>query len=95
MLIISALNIWSMNKRSGAQSLWYTMKGYADHGWKVHFLTSNSYDPTFQSLHNNIHITCIGSKLNRLISLKHLRFFIRPFWWIYFQIGMIVYGFRI
>ena len=95
LLMISALDIWSMKKKSGAQSLWYTIKGYADNGWRVYFLTSSNYNPSFYNLHKNIHIINLKSKLNRFKSIKHLGFFIKPIWWLYFQIGMIILGWRI
>jgi glycosyltransferase involved in cell wall biosynthesis len=95
LLMITALDIWSMKKKSGAQSLWYTIRGYADNGWRVYFLTSNNSDSSFHNLHKNIHIINLNSKLNRFKSIKYLRFFINPIWWLYFQIGMIVLGSRI
>jgi len=39
-LVISALNVWSMGNKRGAQSLYQTLWGYAKRGWEVHFLTA-------------------------------------------------------
>ena len=41
LLVISGLDIWSMGKGKGAQSLYQTLAGYAGSGWQVHFLTGN------------------------------------------------------
>ena len=40
-MVISALDLWSLGEKIGAQSLWKTLEGYAKEGWDVYFITSN------------------------------------------------------
>lgn len=78
-----------MGEKKGAQSLWYTLKGYADRGWHVIFLTSknNRNDDNIGS--NSIAIKRLNDSFFRKLSQrKKIGFFFRPLWWIYFQIGM-------
>jgi len=39
-LIISALDVWTIGPHEGSQARWYTLKSYAEHNWNVHFITS-------------------------------------------------------
>lgn len=93
-LIISALDIWSMGKNKGAPSLWYTLKGYADCNWRVFFVTGNknSIDDT----HPNIKIFRFDARwLKQLFGIKKIGFFAAILWWLYFQIQFIIIGYRI
>jgi len=95
-VVISALDIWSMGKEKGAQSLWFTLLGYADRQWTVFFLTPHKISYSHQKLHNNIIIENISTGiLHKLAHIKKIGFFFRPFWWIYFQIKMFALGSKI
>lgn len=97
-VFISALNIWSMNQKSGAQSLWFTIKGYADRGWRVFFLTPDEGKNSKEKDIDHPNIEVLRLKVfffRKLLSLKTIRFFVRPFWWIYLQIGMLLIGHKI
>jgi glycosyltransferase involved in cell wall biosynthesis len=86
-LIISALDFWSMGKGKGAPSLWQTLKGYADRGWHVYFITSNKGLDSVDEVHPNIRVTRFDTKwLKKLMRIKKVGFFARLFWWIWFQI---------
>jgi len=88
-LIISALELWSMGEKKGAPSLWQTLQGYARHDWNVFFLTSGKSDMSRENLHSNIRIISINSiRLQRTIKRKRISFIIRPLWWLSFQIKM-------
>lgn len=59
-LIISRLPIWTLKQKSGAPSLYKTLRGYADNGWIVYFLTlqRDGLGSAERDLSkNNIHIT--------------------------------------
>ena len=95
-LMISALDVWSMKKGAGAQSLWHTLKGYADSGWKVYFLNLEKNTFSRGDLHENIcHISLNLSFLAKIMSIRKVRFFLRPIWWIFFQFGMIFIAHRV
>ena len=40
-LIISALDFWSMGEGKGGPALYRTLTGYAERGWDVWFITGN------------------------------------------------------
>ena len=80
-VVISVLDIWSMGKKSGAQSLWYTLKGYSDRGWKVFFLTSSKGDNSYEIHNNNIEVIRLNASLFRKCAcIKKFGFFIRLQW---------------
>lgn len=88
-LIISALDIWSMGDKKGAQSLWYTLKGFAERGWQVFFLTSNEGESIKRPFWDNIEVIRMNNSLFRKLStLKKIGFFFRPFRWLSFQLRM-------
>jgi len=95
-LIISAVDIWSMGNKKGAQTLWYTLKGFADSYWKVFFLTSGEIDNCYHNLHKNIEVKNFSTLFfKRWMSIKTIKFFIRPIWWLYFQLKMFALGSKI
>lgn len=95
-LIISALDIWSLGKNKGAPSLWQTLKGYADAGWKVIFITGNKSKNSIYNIHKNIKIIRFDCKwLKKLFNIKKIGFFAKSIWWFYFQIKSFLIGYRI
>lgn len=93
LLVISGLDIWSMGKGKGAQSLYQTLVGYAGNGWQVHFLTGNKSRDSVYDIHPNIRIyrfdlPVIKSFYSRRV-LSHLA---KNLWWLVFQIVALVYG---
>jgi len=97
-LIISALDFWSMADGKGGPALWRTLKGYADRGWEVFFITSNRPQGATTKLPENIHVLRFDAPwLKRLLQIRKVGFFANIFWWLYFQIVRIdvVYGYEI
>lgn len=93
LLIISGLDIWSMGTGKGAQSLYQTLKGYADGGWKVHFLTGNKSRDSVYDVHPMIRITRFDLPwLKALYSRRVVSHLAKTLWWIIFQIIALVYG---
>lgn len=89
-LIISALDIWSMGKHKGAPSLLQTLKGYADRGWKVFFVTGNKNKGSVYNIHKNIKIIRFDAKI-----LKTNVYFRKTIGWLYFQIRTFFEGYKI
>jgi len=86
-LIISALDYWSMGEGKGGPALYRTLTGYAERGWKVFFITGNRVQGTSDKLRENIQIIRFDAPwLKRLLQIKKIGFFARILWWIYFQI---------
>ncbi|MBI4722609.1 MAG: glycosyltransferase family 4 protein [Candidatus Stahlbacteria bacterium] len=84
-LIISALNIWSMGKDKGAQSLWVTLRSYADEGYKVYFVTSSK--GITGKLYDNIEIIRFSLEwVKKWLSLRKISFFARIVFYILFQV---------
>ena len=93
LLMISALDVWSMKKGAGAQSFWRTIEGYADSGWKVCFLNLDKGSFSRGDLPENVcHIGLNLSFLTRIMNIHKTGFFLRPIWWMFFQLGMLVIG---
>jgi len=94
-LIISALDLWSLGTKTGAQSLWRTLEGYAKSGWEVYFLTSNKSGKTdLEAGSLPIVVERFDfSLLKNLAKLKFLGLFFRSLGWIYFQIAAIYKGY--
>jgi glycosyltransferase involved in cell wall biosynthesis len=85
-LIISALDYWSMGDGKGGPALHKTLTGYAERGWKVYFITGNHAQDTFDDLHENIHVIRFDAPwLKRVIQIKKIGFFAKILWWVYFQ----------
>jgi len=86
-LIISALDYWSMGEGKGGPALYKTLTGYAERGWKVYFITGNRPQGASDNLHKNIHVIRFDVPwLKRLIQIKKIGFFAKILWWVYFQI---------
>jgi len=86
LLIISALDFWSMGKGKGGPALWWTLKGYADRDWDVFFITSNRAQGRLSELPNNIHVLRFDAPwLKRLLQIRKLGFFFKAVWWLWFQ----------
>lgn len=88
-LFISALDLWSMGNGKGGPALWQTLTGYADHGWKVYFITGNLNQTNNLNYQPNDNINVFRFNmfwLTRLIKIKKIGFFAKIIWWIWFQI---------
>lgn len=86
-LIISALDYWSMGKGKGGPALYKTITGYGKRGWKVYFITGNYAQGKFEGLHENVQIIRFDAPwLKRVMQIKKIGFFAKILWWVYFQI---------
>lgn len=86
-LIISALDYWSMGEGKGGPAMYRTLTGYANRGWKVYFITGNRARESSDNLHENIRVVRFDAPwLKRLIQIKKVGFFVKILWWFYFQI---------
>lgn len=86
-LIISALDFWSMGKGKGSPSLWKTLNGFADLGYRVYFITSNREKNAIDEVHSNICVIRFNAHyLKKFMKIKKIGFFVKILWWIYFQI---------
>lgn len=84
--MVSALDYWSMGKGRGGPALWQTLKGYAERGWQVHFITGNCAKGGADNPHENIHVFHFdASWLKRVMQVKKIGFFAKILWWLYFQ----------
>jgi hypothetical protein len=93
LLVISGLDIWSMGKGKGAQSLYQTLAGYAGSGWQVHFLTGNKSRDSVYDIHPNICIHRFDlSVIKSFYSRRMVSHLAKNLWWIIFQIVALVYG---
>ncbi|HEX7455997.1 MAG TPA: glycosyltransferase family 4 protein [Candidatus Nanoarchaeia archaeon] len=97
-LIISALDVWSIGKNVGAQSLWRTLEGYVNVGWGVIFITGskgaqgkpvNNEEFPFKQL-KIVRFDC--KLLKKLSNLRKIGFFATSLWWFYFQLQSIFKG---
>lgn len=89
-LIISALDIWTIGPHEGSQARWYTLKSYAEHGWSVHFITSHrerDFDEEIQKKYRNIYIRRLNlSGLQKAAAkIPKIGFFLRILFWAIFQ----------
>ena len=95
-LIISPLEIWSIEKNKGAPTVARTVNGYADRGWKVHYISGTAHTNIDEISKRNIEIYDFDSPLmKRLFEIPKVSFFARIIWWIRFQITAIWIGFQI
>jgi len=86
-IIFSALDIWSMGQKSGAQSLWKTLEGYANNDYKVFFITSNKNSKSIYDLHENIEIIRFEIPyLKKLQGIKFVCSIVNYIYWLIFQI---------
>jgi len=91
-LIISALDIWTIGPYEGSQARWYTLKSYAQKGWNVHFITSwreRGFDKEIHSKYRNIHIYRLNLDTLQTYASRtpKLGFFLRAIFWIVFQVS--------
>ena len=87
LLVISALDLWPMGNRKGMQSVWMTLKSYADHDWRVYFITGNKEQDSIYDVHPNIHIIRFDAHwLKRWFQYKKVGFVARAAWWLVFQL---------
>lgn len=90
-LIISALDFWSMGKDKGGSALSQTLRGYADRGWDVYFITGNRAQSDNGEPNPNIHVIRFDALwLKKLIRLRKIGFFAKILWWIYFQVAAFI-----
>lgn len=86
-LIISALDFWSLGKGKGGPALYKTLTGYAQRGWEVYFITGNHANGDNEAPHPNIQVIRFDAPwLKRLMKIRKVSFFARIIWWLYFQI---------
>ncbi len=86
-MLISALDLWSMGKLKGAQSLWMTLKGYAERNWQIYFITGNKEKDSIYDVQQNIHIIRFDAHwLKRWFRYKEIGFVARVMWWVMFQL---------
>jgi glycosyltransferase involved in cell wall biosynthesis len=87
-LFISALDFWSMGNGKGGPALWKTLNGYAEHGWKVHFITGNKISLDSDDLNKNIKVYRFDAKwLKYFFKIKKIGFFAKAIWWFWFQLN--------
>lgn len=84
-----------MGRDKGAPSLWLPLKGFADRGWKVLYLTAGlaSQKSECEKLHQNIDIVRLKMEPLTWVTRKALRpsmakFAVRALWWAGFQIAV-------
>jgi glycosyltransferase involved in cell wall biosynthesis len=99
-LIISALDLWSMGKGRGGPALTNTLKGYVDRGWKVFFITgSRNQSNIDKEFENSINIVRFDAswihKLRGAGFSRVIGFLAMIIWWIYFQFVAFVKGNKI
>lgn len=86
-LIISALDFWSMGEGRGGPALWRTIKGYSDRNWEIFFITGNRAQSNPPDLPSNAHVIRFDAPwLKHLFRIRKIGFFARTLWWIWFQV---------
>ncbi len=65
LLLISFLEPWSMGQNSGAPSLYQTIRGFAENGWQVHYLTAQKNSLSGGSHEQEISIDIAGVSVHR------------------------------
>ena len=76
-----------MGQGQGAQSLWMTLKGYANHDREVYFITSNKHKDSIYDVHPNIHIVRYDAHwLKRGLRYRKIGFVVGVVWWLVFQL---------
>ena len=86
LLIMSALDFWSMGAGKGGPALWHTITAYSERGWEVFFITGNRAQGAPPDLPDNIHVIRFDAPwLKRLIQIRKLGFFFKVAWWLWFQ----------
>lgn len=87
LLIISALDVWSMGDERGAPSLWMTLNAFAERGWTVHFITGNRRLGIAESVHPNIRVHRFDAVvLKRIFRRRIIGYAAKVLWWVWFQI---------
>lgn len=90
-LIISALDFWSMGKGKGGPALWRTLTGYAEHGWNIFFITSSRDQSSSPKLPVNLRVIRFDAPwLKHLVQIRKIGFFAKIILWVYFQIVVFV-----
>src|SRR5680860_27562 len=85
-LILSALDYWSMGKSKGGPALFNTLIGYAERDWQVYFITGNRAQETSDDLHRNIQVIRFDAPwLKQIMQIRKIGFFAKILWWLYFQ----------
>jgi len=85
-LVISALEYWSMGDGKGGPALYKTLIGYAEHGWEVFFITGNRVQGPSSYLLDTIHVIRFDAPwLKHLSQIRKLGFFVKIVWWLWFQ----------
>jgi len=87
-LIISALDFWSMGKGKGGPALWQTLTGYTEHGWKVIFVSSAIKR---NMLHEGIKVIAVRVPVpDKLLHVPKVGYFFRLGWLALFSLIAIV-----
>lgn len=91
-LIISALDFWSIERGKGGPALFETIQGYLNNKWKVCFITSNNLETnTLNPQIQNLTIQRFDCKLlKKMMRVRKIGFFFRIIWWVYFQINSLI-----
>jgi len=94
-IIISHLNVWSMGRSKGAQSLWLTIKGYSDAGYNTYFITSNKKMSNNEVQYPNLKIIRFNATfIECFLKYKKIGFIFKIIFWIYFQSKAYIIGFK-
>jgi len=89
-LIISALDFWSMGDGKGAPSLWRTLQGYTNAGWKVIFISSAIKQ---NMLYKGIKVISARVPIfDKLLNVPKIGYFFRLGWLALFSLIAIVKG---
>lgn len=78
-IIMSALNLWSINKQKGAPSFYNTVKGYCDAGWKVYLINTDSFQLGQYSDLNDITHFKVNLFFKNAHKIKKLGYFLKLF----------------
>lgn len=85
-LIISALDLWSLGDEKGAPSLSRTVTGYLERGFQVHFITGSQRAPGAGIAHPQLGVSRLDvAILKRFFGRRVIGRFAKTVWWIWFQ----------
>ncbi|MBC7231555.1 MAG: glycosyltransferase family 4 protein [Actinobacteria bacterium] len=96
-LIISALDYWSLGDGKGGPALYKTLTVYSENGWNVYFVTGNKRDDINDDIAKNIHVIrfMTPSFLSYLMKIKEISFIVRLIWWLHFQMRAFIEAYKI
>lgn len=85
MLVVSALDVWSMGDGRGSPALWQTLRAYTEAGWHVIFISGN-IDRQRRDIPGATTHRFDAPLLKRLSRLPKVGIAARALWWLVFQI---------